>query len=145
MKFFYLMAILFLLQPLVAFDNDHAEVYIQLSNLGDKADEESIELLRQTAASLELKDTEFLLFMVRDEFPCCAQVFPYVYDDQEYLIVRMWKALFDELTVGERRALFGHELMHVKNGDLKIRKSDFWLVERMQNLYMLVASTVYSM
>ena len=109
MKNFYFFAVLlFFMSPLCA------DIYEDLSCFGDRADHESIQLLEHTASAIGVTDKRFLLFMVRDQFVCCAQVFPHVYDDQEYMIVRIWKSLFDELNAGEKRALFGHELMHIR-------------------------------
>lgn len=137
MKSYFLIIGLFLICPL------YADIYQQLSNFGDKADQESIQLLEKTASSMRLSDKKFLLFFVRDQFVCCAQVFPHVYDDQEYMVVRIWKSLFDELSMGEKRALIGHELMHVKNGDLERLSFNPWLSDRIYRMYAIALSVVH--
>lgn len=136
-NYFFLASLLFLMSPL------YANIYEQLNSFGDKADQESIELLEQTASSMQLSDKKFLLFFVRDQFVCCAQVFSHVYDDQEYMVVRVWKALFDELSRGEKRALFGHELMHIKNGDLDRLDYNPWLSDRIYRMYAIVLSVIH--
>ena len=115
-------------------------IYQELSNFGETADQESIDLLEKIANTVGLTDKTFLLFKVRDQFECCGQVFPYTYDDKEYYVVRVWKSLFDELTLGEKKALFAHEMMHVKNGDLKRAIPNLWLTQRKVRLYAMLMS-----